>query len=169
MPRFPRLARLLARRPRPASLLAVGTAVIILGAAGTIAASDATPADFAPKSDAVTTYNDGWIDGRADLMGDDNRDGRVDEDETGWDCATMGNRECGPGVPPQCKGEAEYADLCATVAKRPAYAWTDNDGTPHTVAAGRKLLTRIDAVPGTEEFGAALFALDAQWFEHNQP
>jgi hypothetical protein len=169
MQRFPRIGRILARRPRPASLLAAGTAVIILGGLGAIGATDATPADFAPKGDTVAAYNDGWTDGRADLMGDDNRDGIVDEDETGWDCTTMGNRECGPGVPPQCKGEAEFADLCATVAKRPAYAWTDADGTPHTVAAGRKLLSRIDAVPGTEEFAAALWALDAQWVEHNQP
>ncbi|MFJ4084967.1 hypothetical protein ACIP2Z_39240 [Streptomyces iakyrus] len=169
MQRFPRLGRILARRPRPASLLAAGTAVIILGGLGTIGASDATPADFAPKGDTVTAYNDGWVDGRADLMGDDNRDGYVDEDESGWDCATMGNRECGTDTSAQCRGESEFADLCATVAKRPAYAWTDDDGTPHTVAAGRKLLARIDAAPGTEEFAAGLFALDALWFEHNQP
>ncbi|MFI7415279.1 hypothetical protein ACIBU0_42265 [Streptomyces sp. NPDC049627] len=169
MQRFPRLGRILARRPRPASLLAAGTAVIILGGLGTITASDATPADFAPKGDTVAAYNDGWIDGRADLMGDDNRDGRVDEDESGWDCATMGNRECGTDTSAQCRGESEFADLCATVAGRPAYAWTDDDGTPHTVAAGRKLLARIDAAPGTEEFAAALWALDALWFEHNQP
>ncbi|MFD3309401.1 hypothetical protein [Streptomyces sp. NPDC058656] len=169
MQRFPRLGRILARRPRPESLLAAGAAVIVLAGLGALTASDATPADIAPHTDTVTAYNDGWAAGRADLMGDDNRNGRVDEDESGWDCATMGNRECGPGVPPQCQGEGEFADLCATVAERPAYAWTDDDGTPHTVAAGRKLLSRIDAVPGTEGFAAALFALDAQWFEHNQP
>lgn len=27
--------------------------------------------------------------------GDDNHDGIIDEDESGWDCATMGNRRCG--------------------------------------------------------------------------
>lgn len=27
--------------------------------------------------------------------GDDNRDGIVMEDESGWDCRTMGNRVCG--------------------------------------------------------------------------
>jgi hypothetical protein len=31
-------------------------------------------------------------------VGDDNADGRIDEDESGWDCATMGNRICGPGA-----------------------------------------------------------------------
>jgi hypothetical protein len=155
MQRFPRLGRILARRPRPESLLAAGAAVIILGGLGTLTASDAAPADFAPHTDTVTAYNDGWADGRADLIGDDNRNGRVDEDET--------------GAAQPCRGEVEFADVCATVAERPAYAWTDDDGTPHTVAAGRKLLSRIDAAPGTEGFAAALFALDAQWFEHNQP
>jgi hypothetical protein len=29
------------------------------------------------------------------LVGDDNRDGYVDEDESGWICHTMGNRICG--------------------------------------------------------------------------
>ncbi|WP_288337074.1 hypothetical protein [uncultured Gordonia sp.] len=28
--------------------------------------------------------------------GDDNGDGIIDEDESGWDCATMGNQVCGP-------------------------------------------------------------------------
>ncbi|WP_167162946.1 hypothetical protein [Streptomyces sp. MBT27] len=31
--------------------------------------------------------------------GDDNADGVIDEDETGWDCRTMGNRQCGPDTP----------------------------------------------------------------------
>lgn len=31
------------------------------------------------------------------LPGDDNADGYIDEDESGWDCATMGNQICGPG------------------------------------------------------------------------
>lgn len=168
-----RMPHLLARRPNPAALLAAGAAVVALGTLGTLGASDATPTDFATaptvtQADVVEAYNDGWTDGRADLMGDDNRDGYVDEDESGWDCATMGNRQCGPGLPSQCKGESEYADLCATVAGRPAYAWTDADGTPHTVAAGRKLLARLDAVPGAEEFAATLFTLDALWAQHNE-
>lgn len=96
MRRFPRLARSLARRPRPTSFLAAGAAVVILAGLGALGASDATPADFAPKDDTVTAYNDGWTDGRADLMGDDNRDGLVDEDETGWDCRRIGNRVSGP-------------------------------------------------------------------------
>lgn len=31
-------------------------------------------------------------------VGDDNGDGVIMEDESGWDCATMGNLVCGPGV-----------------------------------------------------------------------
>ncbi|QOV41602.1 hypothetical protein IM697_18580 [Streptomyces ferrugineus] len=99
MQRFPRLGRILARRPRAAALLASGVTVIVLGTLGTIGASDATPDDFRPQvdrnADTVTAYNDGFLDGRADAMGDDNRDGRVDEDESGWDCRVMGNRVCG--------------------------------------------------------------------------
>lgn len=28
-------------------------------------------------------------------IGDDNHDGVIDEDESGWNCATMGNKVCG--------------------------------------------------------------------------
>ncbi|OAT69432.1 hypothetical protein AWB85_20285 [Mycobacteroides immunogenum] len=31
----------------------------------------------------------------APIGGDDNGDGVIDEDESGWDCTTMGNRICG--------------------------------------------------------------------------
>lgn len=31
-------------------------------------------------------------------VGDDNCDGIIMEDESGWDCATMGNLICGPNV-----------------------------------------------------------------------
>jgi hypothetical protein len=33
---------------------------------------------------------------RPTLDGDDNGDGIIDEDESGWDCETMGNLDCGP-------------------------------------------------------------------------
>ena len=33
------------------------------------------------------------------LIGDDNHDGLVMEDESGWDCATMGNLICGSVAP----------------------------------------------------------------------
>ena len=32
------------------------------------------------------------------IVGDDNRDGIIDEDESGWNCATMGNQICGEPV-----------------------------------------------------------------------
>ncbi|MCG8971829.1 hypothetical protein [Streptomyces sp. CL12-4] len=44
----------------------------------------------------VVAWTAGWTDGQAVALGDDNRDGIVDEDESGWDCHTMGNRLCGP-------------------------------------------------------------------------
>ena len=31
-------------------------------------------------------------------VGDDNCDGRIDEDESGFDCAVMGNRVCGAAL-----------------------------------------------------------------------
>jgi hypothetical protein len=38
-----------------------------------------------------------WIEWQswAPLPGDDNGDGVIDEDESGWDCASMGNHACG--------------------------------------------------------------------------
>ncbi|AEV52142.1 hypothetical protein [Rhodococcus phage RGL3] len=35
------------------------------------------------------------------LPGDDNGDGIIDEDESGWECEVMGNRICGPV--PECE------------------------------------------------------------------
>jgi len=166
MQRFPCLGRILARRPRPASLLAAGTAVVILGGLGTITASDATPADFAPQTDTVTAYNDGWTDGRADLVGDDNRDGRVDEDESGWDCHTMGNRLCGADVPTECKGAGEALRLCVTVASQPAYGWDIPGGGRADNPDGRARIRDLEEKPGTPEFAAALEALDAEYREH---
>ncbi|MGP4046890.1 hypothetical protein [Streptomyces sp. 2A115] len=168
MQRFPRLGRILARRPRPASLLAAGTAVVILGGLGTITASDATPADFAPQTDTVTSYNDGWTDGHADLVGDDNRDGRVDEDESGWDCRAMGNRVCGADVPPECEGAGEAVQLCVTVASRAPYGWTNPDGSRVDNPDGRAQVRDIEEKPGTPGFTAALRALDAEYHEHAQ-
>lgn len=34
----------------------------------------------------VVVYNDGWIDGCADTVGDDNRDGKLQPGEAGWAC-----------------------------------------------------------------------------------
>lgn len=36
----------------------------------------------------------------ATVRGDDNSDGTIQEDESGWNCMTMGNRVCGPNAAP---------------------------------------------------------------------
>jgi hypothetical protein len=48
--------------------------------------------DIGPSALAHTGY-----DAYAAEVGDDNADGTITEDESGWDCRTMGNRICGPG------------------------------------------------------------------------
>jgi hypothetical protein len=40
----------------------------------------------------------GHYDAYAAEVGDDNADGRIDEDESGFDCRVMGNLRCGPGA-----------------------------------------------------------------------
>ncbi|MER6109296.1 hypothetical protein [Streptomyces hirsutus] len=103
-------------------------------------------------------WADGWIDGQADALGDDNRDGIVDEDESGWDCATMGNRQCGPtdpaagavAAPLECEHNDAPTDvfrLCLTVAARP--------GGPEGIAA-------LPQTPGTPAWADALRALDRE-------
>lgn len=52
-----------------------------------VAHDTVTFADTAPTFDAY-----------AFEVGDDNADGIITEDESGWDCRTMGNRICGPGA-----------------------------------------------------------------------
>jgi hypothetical protein len=39
--------------------------------------------------------------------GDDNGDGRIDEDESGWDCANMGNKVCGNVAQAQAEWDAQ--------------------------------------------------------------
>ncbi|MFJ4342640.1 hypothetical protein [Streptomyces sp. NPDC088915] len=143
----------------PALLLATYTT----GAALDHAAADAT------ERAVVTAYNDGWIDGQADLTGDDNRDGRIDEDESGWDCRSMGNRQCGPlvdGLPAACHGTGPAAVLCSTVAGRPPYGWTNPDGSRTDNPDGRALVLELEELPGTPEWTAALRALDAECRAH---
>lgn len=47
---------------------------------------------------AIASAEQGMIDHDAYAweMGDDNADGVIMEDESGWDCTTMGNLVCGP-------------------------------------------------------------------------
>jgi len=42
-------------------------------------------------------HEPGWHDAYAAEVGDDNSDGVVSEDESGWSCIDDGNRVCGPG------------------------------------------------------------------------
>ncbi|MEV0437694.1 hypothetical protein AB0I84_40880 [Streptomyces spectabilis] len=164
-----RKLRLPARRPRLAALLAAGLAAAALGLAATLSGTESTGADRPARStEIVAAYNDGWIDGQADLRGDDNRDGRIDEDESGWHCRTMGNRVCGTRiVPDECKGAGDAAELCVTVARRPAYGWTNPDGSRVDNPDGRTQVRDLDEKPGTPEFTAALRALDAEWRAHH--
>ncbi|MEU0857468.1 hypothetical protein ABZ352_18795 [Streptomyces griseofuscus] len=89
--------------PQPARRAAVDT-VAAFNAGWTAGVADLGDgrAPTSPNVPADSTdpgavaWMDGWVDGQADALGDDNRDGRVEEDESGWDCRTMGNRVCGP-------------------------------------------------------------------------
>lgn len=44
------------------------------------------PTTNPPADHDVVTYNDGWIDGCANTVGDNNRDGRLTPGEAGWTC-----------------------------------------------------------------------------------
>ncbi|MFK0159067.1 hypothetical protein ACIQVK_44235 [Streptomyces sp. NPDC090493] len=141
------------------------------GEPGVFTSCDGTDPDAKPRPtgtpDTVTAYNDGFIDGRADAMGDDNRDGRVDEDESGWDCRTMGNRVCGGDVPPECQDAGEAVQLCVTVASRPAYGWTNPSGSRVENPDGHAQVRDLEEKPGTPDFTAALRALDEEYREHS--
>ncbi|MFG2408830.1 hypothetical protein ACGFR8_31690 [Streptomyces brevispora] len=116
----------------------------------------------------AVAWADGWVDGQSDARGDDNRDGVVDEDETGWDCATMGNRQCGAAaaLPDECRGAGDVTTLCVTVVSRPAYGWTNLDGSKVDLPAGAAMVRDLDEKPGTPEFADALRALDAEYRAH---
>jgi hypothetical protein len=80
--------------------LVVATATLGAGLAlGFLAAPHGTA-----HADTVTGY-----DAHAFEVGDDNADGRIDEDESGWDCATMGNGVCGPDVT-YCPKDGVWSD-----------------------------------------------------------
>ena len=159
------MPRLLTRSPRPAALLAAGLATTVLGLTATFFGGPGADASGADRGDeTVTVYNDG----RSDAVGDDHRDGRIDEDESGWDCRTMGNRACGTRVvPDECKGAGNAVALCVTVASRPAYGWTNPSGSRVDNPDGHAEVRDLEEQPGTPEFTAALRALDAEWREHH--
>ena len=74
-------------------------------------------------------------------VGDDNADGRIDEDESGFDCRVMGNLRCGQGatlpggslaIPgdysnPNCWPGATY---CPPSDSPPDWTATDGEGNP---------------------------------------
>lgn len=161
--RIPRLTR------RPAALLAAGLATAALGLAAVLAGGHGTEATGADRNaPIVTAHNDGWTDGQADVRGDDNRDGRIDEDESGWDCHSMGNRVCGTRTAPaECKDAGTATALCVAVASRPAYGWANPDGSRADNPDGRAQVLDLEEQPGTPGFTAALRALDAEWREHH--
>jgi hypothetical protein len=48
------------------------------------------PQDPEPRIEKQIVYTNYYPEG------DDNRDGHIDETESGWNCETMGNKVCGP-------------------------------------------------------------------------
>ena len=68
-------------------ILVVGKTVLGGGLALGFLAAPHAPAHAAPIGVDVYAYE----------AGDDDGDGRIDEDESGWSCVDNGNRTCGPG------------------------------------------------------------------------
>ncbi|MYW67195.1 hypothetical protein GTY65_24455 [Streptomyces sp. SID8379] len=131
--------------------------VAALGANGKAAAAPAlSPTSPYSWDPYATAWHDGWVDGQADALGDDNRDGKVTRGETGYN---------------PCAGEVEFIDMCKAIAKHPAYAFTDEQDRVHSVASGRAQLVQLRQTgvrPGTDRFAAALSELDTQWVQHNE-
>ncbi|MFM9647817.1 hypothetical protein ACKI1S_16915 [Streptomyces galilaeus] len=162
--------------PRPIATVTVDTADLVAAynggwTAGVADLGDGTKPTYPDvitdgSTPGTVAWMDGWTDGQADALGDDNRDGVVDEDESGWDCQTMGNRLCGADVPPECKGAGEALRLCVTVASQPAYGWDIPEGGRADNPDGRARIRDLEEKPGTPEFAAALGALDAEYREH---
>jgi hypothetical protein len=63
--------------------------------AAKVALGSALALGFAMMPHAMA-HEPSWHDAYAAEVGDDNADGRIDENESGWDCRRMGNRICGP-------------------------------------------------------------------------
>ncbi|MEU6756054.1 hypothetical protein [Streptomyces sp. NPDC046685] len=143
--RFPRFN---ARR-RLIAIVTAGLTVTALGAVGSLSAPAATPGHVTVASAPI---------------GDDNHDGTVDEDESGWDCHTMGNRICGADVPPECEGATDVLELCVRVASRPPFGWLGPDGEVEgDLPDGRTLLQDLWVKPGDPEFADFVAAYDADW------
>ncbi|MET9528175.1 hypothetical protein [Streptomyces coeruleorubidus] len=83
-------SRVVRQQIQAAAVLAGLLALLVLAVAAVIGAARSAP-HRAPRPAVTVAVADG-------ARGDDNGDGRVDEDESGWDCRTMGNRVCGPAA-----------------------------------------------------------------------
>ncbi|MER5301386.1 hypothetical protein ABT039_18190 [Streptomyces lasiicapitis] len=152
-----------ARPARLAALLAAGLATAALGLVASLS-SESGAQRAASSTQTATVHGDG----RTGPRGDENRDGRIDEDESGWDCRTTGNRVCGNRiVPDECKGAGAAVELCVTVVRRPAYDWQNPEGSRVDIPDGRAEVRGLDEKPGTPEFTAALRTLDAEWRAHH--
>ncbi|MFJ4988674.1 hypothetical protein ACIP9H_33355 [Streptomyces sp. NPDC088732] len=161
------------RMPRLAApvILAATLVVALLGALATLTGS--SPAAPAPAAGVSTV-----------LPGDDNGDGRIEEDESGFKCATMGNGHCGTirvrgdlptgtvvAVPLECQGApARVLTLCATVEAQHAYTYRPQGARKAVhVAAGPELLATIarDGLGATDrEFGEVLAGVHAAYLVH---
>ncbi|MEE1764469.1 hypothetical protein [Streptomyces sp. SP18BB07] len=169
------------RRPRPAALLAAGLAAAFLGAAAAFGPGTADPHAGTPlpaplatvtlvTEDAIATaYNDGWTEGRDDLMATgcvepiptapESDDPLVTAYNDGWidgrheladsDACTPETLHAGAvAAPLECEHNDAPTDvfrLCLTVAARP--------GGPEAIAA-------LPQTPGTKQWANALRALD---------
>ncbi|AWI32642.1 hypothetical protein [Streptomyces tirandamycinicus] len=162
---------------RAAVILGALGALLVLAAAAVVGAVRSAPSGPTrpPATVTVVAEDDQEDTVAAYNAGDDNRDGVIEEDESGRDCATMGNRQCGPvpNAPLAAPLECEHNDapqdvfrLCLKVAAQPPYAWTNPDGSGGEAPDGRARIADLDVGPGTPAWADALRALDAEYREH---
>ncbi|WP_030780718.1 hypothetical protein [Streptomyces sp. NRRL S-920] len=103
-----------ARPTRLGTFLAAGLATAALGLAAALS-GESGAGQAASSTKSVTVYADG-----TSPRGSDNRDGRIGEGGSGWNCRSVGNRACGNRiVPSECKGADAWP---------PELKITDEDG-----------------------------------------
>lgn len=79
------------------ALAVAAVAALVLAAAAPLGTESAPAhADIAWEKICAPDLSECWIEVDEGTPGDDNQDGVIDEDESGWDCRTMGNGICGP-------------------------------------------------------------------------
>jgi hypothetical protein len=89
---------------RKALTTAVGLAGLTATGAAVLAIATATPPTQSTQPTQKPHTTEQWLQTYSPTQGivtpapgDDNGDGTIDEDESGWNCHTMGNGICGPG------------------------------------------------------------------------